>query len=105
MSKDDEISAPEARNYVMARVAACLSALDSAMDGAKEILALFVDPADDEKGAERAELISAVDDAIGLAARMIQAAQDLYDDVDPTEGEDLLPEEDGHDDDEDDDDA
>lgn len=104
MSKTTE-TASAARDFTMARLAACRGALALAVDGVDAMLALFLVPSDDAKGKDRAELLEAVDDHIGEAARSVQLAQGSWGDVDPREEEpDIEEDEDSDDSDSDSDD-
>ena len=98
---DDEVVPADARNYVMARLAACRVALSGATEAVDETISLFVEPEDDPEGKVRAEFLEGIDELVGDAARAVQAAQELMDSIDPAEGEEELPEGDGHDEDED----
>jgi len=92
-----------ARDFTMARLAACRAALASAAALLDEALGLFVDTGSDRKGKERSELLEAIDANIGDAARAVQLAQSSMGDVDPEEGEpedDEDPEDEPEDDDE-----
>jgi len=102
MAKKDKEEATAARDFVMARLGACRGSMAIAGDALDQTLSLFVDPDDDKKGEARVELLDTVDLALGEAARAVQAAQELLDDVDPKEGEPDLPEGDGHDEEDDD---
>ena len=62
-----------ARDFVMARLAACRAALVMAEAALDECLVYFVDPSDDARGKERGELLEAVDAQLGEAARAIAA--------------------------------
>ena len=75
-----------ARDFVMARLAACRAALVMAEAALDECLVYFVDPSDDARGKERGELLEAVDAQLGEAARAIQLAQQEWVDVDPEGG-------------------
>jgi hypothetical protein len=92
-----------ARNFVMARLGAARAMLSIATDAIDEVLVVFVAPDDDPKAKQRADGLEAADDAIGEAARAVQAAQTLMEEIDPKEGEPDLPEGDGHDEDEEED--
>jgi hypothetical protein len=96
--KEAEQSA--AREFLLARLAICRGALASAAASLDEALALFVDTDDDAKGKTRADLLEAVDAALGEAARAIQLGMPALADIDPEEGE---PDEEDEDDDEEDD--
>jgi len=100
--EDEEEERTAARDFCMARLAACRGALAIATDGLDEALALFIDPEGDAKGKTRSELLEGIDDAIGLAARAVQAAQALFEEIDPKEGEPDPDEDDGDDDDDND---
>ncbi len=89
-----------ARDYLLARLAACRGALSSAERSLDIALEMFIDPSEDPKGAERSELLEAVDAAIGDAARAVQAAMPAMVDIDPKEAE---PESEDDDEDEEDD--
>jgi len=103
MGKRDESERTAAREFLLARLAACRGALASASSSLDEALILFVDTGEDPKGKERSKLLEAVDLAIGEAARAIQLAMPAMGDVDPSEGE---PEpEDEEDEDEEDEDS
>jgi hypothetical protein len=95
--KADERTA--ARDFVMARLAACRGALAMATGALDTALIYFVDPSDDLKGKERAALLEAIDIQVGEAARAVQLAQEGWDGVDPKESE-PEPEEGDEDDDE-----
>lgn len=95
----DDGEAAAARNFVMARLAACRAALRDAGDGVDDAIGMFVDPSEDLDGKERRLLLEGIDDAIGDAARAVQTAQDVVDAIDWSEGEaDVEGEGDGDDD-------
>lgn len=102
MSKREEQQA--ARDFVMARLAACRGAVAIAGDALDQTLALFIEPDEDKKGKARGELLETIDDALGEGARAVQAAQELFDEIDTREGEPDIPEGDGEDPEDDDDD-
>jgi predicted NBD/HSP70 family sugar kinase len=107
MGKRDESERTAAREFLLARLAACRGALASASSSLDDALILFVETGEDPKGKERSKLLEAVDLAIGEAARAIQLAMPAMGDVDPGEGEpelDLDDEDDDSDEDEDEDD-
>lgn len=81
------MSKTEARDFVMARLAAAGAMAAAATAQINDALALFCAPDDDKKGKERAELLEAIDDTLGDATRAVQAAQEVWPEVDPTEGE------------------
>jgi hypothetical protein len=84
-TKQDERTA--ARDFVMARLAACLVNLEAAKALVQDTLGLMVTPEEDDKGKQRAQNLEAIDDAIGLAATSVQSAQGEWEEVDPKEGE------------------
>lgn len=86
MAKDDE-ERSAARDFCMARLAACRGALAMATSALDDALAHFASPEDDLKGKERATLLEAIDEQIGEAARAVQLAQTAWEDVNPKEGE------------------
>lgn len=99
----EEMSA--ARDFVMARLAACRARLAAAAVQLDVCLAHFVDPSeDDKKGKERAGLLEQIDEDIGDAAIALHAAQEIWPEVDPSEGEPEPEEEDDEDEDEGEDD-
>jgi hypothetical protein len=102
VDKADERTA--ARDFVMARLAACRGALAMATGALDEALIHFVDPSDDLKGKERAALLEAIDVQVGEAARAVQLAQEGWDGVDPKEAEPEPDEDEDEDDEEDDED-
>lgn len=85
MSQAEERSA--ARDFMMARLAACRVELATAITSVDECLLYFVDPSDDPKAKERRDLLEAIDGAIGSAAAAVQLAQTAWKDIDPKEGE------------------
>lgn len=87
MTTKDEEERSAARDFCMARLAACRGALALATGALDEALSHFVDPSDDHRGKERALLLEAVDDQLGEAARAVQLAQGAWADVDPAEEE------------------
>ncbi len=92
-----------ARDYVMARLAACRAWLTDAIEELDECIGEFIAPEGDADGAARAARLEAIDESIGAAARSVQMAQDAMGDIDPEEAEPDLPEGDGHDGDDGDD--
>lgn len=95
----------EDRDFVLARLAMCRASLAAAAGMLDDALGLYLDPSEDKDGGERKGLLEGVDGFIGEAARAVQAAQELADDIDPKEGEPELPEDDGLDPDEEDEDG
>jgi hypothetical protein len=100
--KADEASA--ARDFTMARLAACRGGLSSAVAALDEAIGHFIDSSDDPKGKARSELLEAIDVHIGEAARAIQSAQGSWSDCDPKESEPDPDEDDDDDADEEDED-
>lgn len=92
-----------AREFVMARLAACRGGISQAEGALDEALAMFLAPDEDKRGKKRQGLLEAVDVALGEATRAVQAAQEMLDEIDPAEGEPDLPEGDGDDPEDDDD--
>jgi len=94
-----------ARDFVMARLAACRAALAIAMDQLDESIIHFIATDDDSKGSKRSKLLEGIDESIGEAARGVQLAQSMWEDVDPKEEEPELEEddEDGEDNEDEDD--
>lgn len=89
----------DARDYVMARLAACRAWLTDALEELDECLGHFIAPDGDLDGEARAAHLEAIDESVGEAARSVQMAQDAIGDIDPQESEPDLPEGDGHDED------
>ena len=99
--RDDERAREEAsaaRDFTMARLAACRAYLADASKDLDEALENFVQPDSDRSGKKRAELLERIDDEIGLAAIAVQAAQGGLEDVDPAEGEPDLEDDEPEDD-------
>lgn len=101
----DAAEASIARDHLMARLAATRAAIAGASATLDECLMLFVAPDDDAKGKTRRTMLEDIDELIGHAAAGIQAAQEAWEDIDPTEGEEgLEADAEGGDEDDDDDD-
>lgn len=98
-NKREETIDPEARDFVMARLAAGRAAAQSAINSIDEAINLFVNPDQDKNGNERTEEIADALEALGVACRALEAAEPELDDVDMTQGEPW--EEDDEDEDED----
>lgn len=92
-----------ARDFVMARLAACRATLALAIDQIDEAIGHFIVPSDDSRGKKRSKLLESVDELIGDSARSVQLAQSMWEDVDPEEEEPDLEEEEDDDDEEDED--
>lgn len=90
-----------ARDYVMARAAGVLAALDSSKNAVLESLQLFISPGDDKKGDERKELLDGALEAASCAVRGLEDIETKIEDVDMSLSE---PWEDDEDEDEDEDD-
>ena len=93
----------DARDYVMARLAATRAWLTDAIEEVEECVGEFIAPDSDADGSSRAARLETIDESIGEAARSVQLAQEAMSDIDPAEGEPDLPEGDGHDEDDGDD--
>lgn len=101
---NDEIEVTD-RDFVMARLAAGRTAAHDACRAIDEALGLFLAPDEDNKGKERTECIATALEALGVATRAMEIAEENADEYDPTEGEPGYEEdEDDDDDDEEDDD-
>lgn len=85
MGRSEDATA--ARDFVLARAAACRGELASAQGALDEFLALMNDPDEDKKGEARAALLEAIDEHVGAAASAVQLAQHAWEDVDPKEVE------------------
>jgi hypothetical protein len=103
----DPVCDPTERDYFMARMAACRTSLQAALELADEILGFTVDPDDDKSGKQRDEALDAAEEAVSAAALSLQEATRVWADddseVDPAEGEEYPDPEDDDDDEEDDD--
>lgn len=93
--------ATAAREFVLARLAVARAYASALGAGVDTCVVLFVDGGEDPTGAERVQTLDHLVELSGLFARAIEAAQDLIDDVDFTEGEPDFPEGDGFDEGED----
>lgn len=71
-----------ARDYVMARAAGVLAALDASKNAIIESLQLFVSPEDDSKGKERNALLDAALEAASCAVRGLEDIETKLPDVD-----------------------
>lgn len=80
-----EIS-PSPRDYVMARLAAARSAAADTLANIDEALGYFVD-AEDDDGAERAELVASALENVGFATRALESAEEVMPQIDPEESE------------------
>jgi hypothetical protein len=99
---DDEIEVTD-RDFVMARLAAGRTAAQDALHAIDEALGLFLSPDDDKKGKERKECITTALEALGVAARALECAEENADEYDPEEGEPWDVEDDDEDDEDEDD--
>jgi hypothetical protein len=95
MTKAEEKTA--ARDFVMARLGAARACVGAASTEIDNALGCFVSPEDDKKGEERGGAMESAVDLLGEAVRAVEAAQDMLEDVDFSEGEPDLPEGDGED--------
>lgn len=103
MGKKEE-AATAARDFMMARLAACRGSISTASEALDEMLSLMNSPDDDKAGKRRAELLEMIDDLLGQAAISIQHAQPAWSDVDHRELEPEIDEDDDEAEDEDEDD-
>ena len=87
------------RDFVMARLAAARASAEAAIQAIDDAVTLFVNPQDDKKGKERAELVESALEALGCATRAAESAEEVLGQVDPLEIEPW--DDDGDDDDED----
>jgi len=89
MTKTDRTSEENtaARDFTMARLAACRGSLAAAASCLDDALILFTTPSEDIRGKDRSDLLEAIDANIGEAARAVQLAQTGWVDVDPREEE------------------
>lgn len=71
-----------ARDYVMARLGGAIASLDAAREATSAVLALFVNPDEDNRGKDRKELLDDAQEAVGAASRGIDAAVEEIDEVD-----------------------
>lgn len=94
---DDELEITE-RDYVMARLAAARAASQQAVTAIDESLHFFVIPEDDKSGKKRREMIDEALEAMGVATRSLEAAEEILPEVDMTEGEPWDDDEDDEDD-------
>ena len=83
---EDEIDATD-RDFVMARLAAGRTAAHDAVTMIDEALSIMIAPEDDAKGKKRKECITDALEALGVATRAMECAEENVDEYDPTEGE------------------
>lgn len=98
---DDEVDATD-RDFVMARLAAGRTAASDAVTMIDEALSIMIAPDDDAKGKKRKECIVDALEALGVATRAMECAEENVDEYDPTEGEPWDVEEDEDEDDDED---
>lgn len=79
---DPEWDGITARDYVMARCAAAIAALDSAKAQVIDAVAMFVTPDDDRKGKERKKGLDEAIETASIATRSLEDAMSVIDDVD-----------------------
>lgn len=72
----------DARDYVMARLAAGRSAAQSAIQAIDDALAFFVNPDEDKTGKERRDLLEAALEDAGVLCRALEAAEEEIPEVD-----------------------
>jgi len=92
----EEEQALATRDYVMARAAAAIAALDGAKQNVLDAVTLFITPSDDRKGRERKECLDSAIESASIATRALEDAMDKFDDanleaVEPWEEEDDDP--------------
>ena len=80
-SPDDEedeiqLEGEALRDYILARSAVALSALDSAKTGILDAVAMFVSPSDDRKGRTRARLLNEAIESSAIATRALEDAME-----------------------------
>lgn len=76
-----------ARDFAMARLAAARSCAQSVTSAIDEALILFLDPDEDDDGAERVQMIEDALDLAGSCARALESAHEVMPLVDPEECE------------------
>lgn len=72
----------DARDYVMARLAAARSSAQSVVQSIDDILVLFVNPDDDKTGKQRTELLDVALEDAGVLCRALESAEEEFGDVD-----------------------
>ncbi len=85
---------PDARDFVMARLAAARVSAAAAVTAIDEAIELFVDVEEDEDGGDRTEAIAAALEDVGRATRALEAAEERMPSVDPEDCEPWDTEED-----------
>lgn len=75
------------RDHAMARLAAARALAQSAVDACDDAINMFLEPEEDEKGIERAELIEAALESAGAACRALEACEEVFPHVDKVECE------------------
>lgn len=82
-----DADAPTERDYVLARLAVARVSAMAAIESIDDCTALFVDPEDDEDGAQRKEALEAALEQLGCATRAAEAAEEAFDGADMAEVE------------------
>jgi hypothetical protein len=85
--KKEIVVESDPRDFVMARLAAGRAAAQAAINAIDDAMNLFVNPDDDKGGKEREADVEEALEALGVACRAIEAAEESLDEVDMTEGE------------------
>lgn len=78
---------PDARDFVMARLAAARVSAAAAIMAIDETIVMFVDVEEDEDGADRTDAIAAALEEAGRATRALEAAEERMSKVDPQDCE------------------
>ena len=86
-----------ARDFTLARLAIARGYAGAICTGLDHIILTFAHGEHDPKGADRIAALDEMSEMSGLLSRALEAAQDLIEDVDFTEGEPDIPEGDGYD--------
>lgn len=82
VTDEDDDEALIARDYVLARAAVALAALDSAKAEIIEMTSLFVTPDDDKKGKARREALDNAIESASIATRALEDAMENFSDAD-----------------------
>ncbi len=75
------------RDYVLARLAAARSSAMQAVNAIDDAISCFMEPEEDEDGAERKELVEAALEHAGAATRALECAEEILPQVDNAECE------------------
>lgn len=88
----------DSRDFVMARLAAARQHATSTLEAIDGCLSLFVFPAEDKQGKDRAEALDIASESAGDTSRSIELAQALFEDFNKEELAEEEPESDDGDD-------